>query len=689
MSGNHQYANGAHTGVRWARYALHSRWIQALLGLVLVAAVGLGSVVVVRQAHAATLDVCSTCLYKSINDALTHAAAGDTITVAAGTYGPNETGVTKTDAQITIDKPVTLVGDGAGKSIINAIPTGQPTFTIAPLIQISKPITPGNITISGFTLEGATYNGGGNDYGQLMSIYQDTNAGDVITVRNNLFYSDSTLDPTNRVDQIDSIYVGANNASVNVTNNSFKGVFRAALIEGNPGSFSFTGNDLNLHGLYDSTTSPVVDYWAEGLLFLSDGGFPVNNPQIVSGNTFEAYEGMGVGLDAGYGGGLVGSLNNVSITSNTFNNQGVLGTYSSVPDSADIFLHGFGTSNGPVTSTIWGVTVKGNTFRMNGGSGHGYGVAMKGALGGPISIDHNVMLGSGSSRPLAGVQFISPNVATGVSITHNIITGFGTGLSSDALPSGAQVSATQNCIMGNSTAGATVTSGTALVADQNWWGAASGPKASSNPSGTGNGVSGSITFKPYLTSPAAICAGPVTSKVVASPNQLPAHAAFTLTATESDATTGGFAIASAQFNIHGGQYYPLIAQDGSFNQVTENVFARVAIAAAGQPTVCVQGKDAFGNVGAPSCIVVTILSPAGTPSATATPVATETATATAGAEPTVTAPPTATSTPRPNSVLAFDTGNFPLFPTLIGILLLLVIAAIILFLVISRRRAQE
>ncbi len=682
------------------RAVLRSRWTQALLGLLLMTALAVESATLVRQAHAATLDVCASgCTYKSINDALAAAAPGDTITVKAGTYGPNETGATKTDAQITINKPVNLVGAGAGKAIINAIPTGQSTFTIAPLIQISKPSTPGNITISGFTLEGATYNGGGNDYGQLMDIYQDTNASDVITIKNNLFYSDSTLDPTNQLDQIDSIYVAGNNATVNVTNNSFKGVFRAALVESNAGAFSFTGNDLNLHGLYDSMSSSQTDYWAEGLLFLSDGSFDVTKPQVISGNTFENYQGMGVGLDAGYGGGLVGSLSNVTISYNTFNNQGVVGVYSSVPDSADIFMHGFGTSSGSVTSNIWGVTIKGNTFRMNGGSGHGYAVAMKGALGGPISINHNVMLGSGASRPLAGVQIIAPNSTTGVSITSNIVSGFATGLNSDALPSGSSVSASQNCVMGNTSAGATVAAGTAMVATNNWWGASSGPhNASSNPSGTGNGVSANVTYKPYRTTPAAICAGPVASKVVASPDPVAAHSNFTLTATVSDATTGGFSIASAQFNINGGQYYPLYAQDGHFNQVSENVKGRVAISGTGRFTVCVRGKDAFGNTGATSCVLVTVLSATPTPGATVTPEATVTATPGATAtpsatttitEPTDTTVPSATSTPTSSPVLGFNTGSFPLIPVLIGVLALLVIIAVFLFMFVGRRRRNQ
>ena len=204
-----------------------------------------------------------------------------------------------------------------------------------------------------------------------------------------------------------------------------------------------------------------------------------------------------------------------------------------------------------------------------------------------------------------------------------------------------------------------------------------------------------MTFSPFLTSPAAICAGPVAKSVVATPNPVSAHAAFTLTATLSDTTTGGFTIASAQFNINGGQYYPLYAKDGRFNQVTENVTGRVAISGTGRFTVCARGKDALGNTGATSCVLVIVLSATSTPSATVTPEATAAGGATATpsatttvAEPTDTAVASATSTPASSPFLGIDTGSFPLIPVLIGVLALLVIIVVFLFLFVGRRRNQ-
>ncbi len=667
-----------------------SRWAQALLGVSLIAVVAFGSLALVHQASAATYDVCPTgCAYTSINAALAAAANGATIKVGPGTYGP-----ATSDVPITVNKPVNLVGAGVGKSIINGAPTAG--TAISGLIAIA-PATPGNIGMSGFTVEGAI-NSDSNDDGILMTI-TDHNASDVITMNNNLFYSDTTLDPQLLADQTDSIYIAGNNATVTVKNNSFKGVFRAALIEGNPGAVYFTGNTLNLHGLNDTSTNPATfGWWAEGVFFLADGNVDVTSPQVISGNVFANYPGMGVGVDAGYSGGLVGRYNNLSITGNVFDNAGVVATQSSTPDVSAISLHGFGTTSGGVTSEIKGISIKNNTFNMSSSTSHGYAISYKGTIGAGNVVDHNLIRGSGSSRPLAGVNFVAPDSIAGVSLTNNIISGFVDGLHADGLPGGAAVSAAQNCIMGNTNSGATVAAGTALTADHNWWGAASGPHASTNASGTGNAASANVTFAPYLTSTATVCSGPVASGLYTSPTTAPSYTGFTLNGTLSDATTGNFAIASAQYNINGGLYHTMSAKDGSFNQVAEGVTAHAGGLAPGRYTVCVRGADAAGNAGKSSCFALTVYNAAATQTAAALASATASPTETPGAEqPTVTTVggsggsgnSAGNSTPTPSPVGFVGIDGFPNTPCIVGIVALLLILGAILFLVLSRRRRQN
>ncbi|HEX9038339.1 MAG TPA: hypothetical protein VF808_15260 [Ktedonobacterales bacterium] len=481
-----------------------SRWGRALLGVSLLAALAAGSALVVRRASAATLTVCSTCAYRSINDALAAAAPGDTVRALAGTYGPNEPGATTPDTVIRISKPVTVVGAGAGVSIINDAPANQGTAT-AGVIVITTPSVAGDISVVGFTVEGAIVNDS-NDDGILLTV-NDTRAGDTVSIHDNLFYGDTTLDPQLLADQTDAIYVYGSAAATQINRNAFRGVFRAALVEGNPGPVSFSNNDVNLHALYDlSTTPPTLAYWAEGLLFLGDSGAVISSAQTVSGNTFERYAGMGVGVDAGYCCGLVGAYTDVNITANTFNNLGVAASQSSTPDDADIYLHGFGTSNGAVTSTISGVTIRHNTFNLSSDTGHGYAVRLNGSIGANNVISQNALRGAGAAPPPAGVLFTNPSSSAAVSVNANLITGFVAGLRSDALPAGAQVSARQNCIAGNSAAGVTVASGATLMAANNWWGAASGPyNTSTNPTGTGDAVSDGVIYTPYLTKAPAAC----------------------------------------------------------------------------------------------------------------------------------------------------------------------------------------
>jgi hypothetical protein len=106
--------------------------------------------------------------------------------------------------------------------------------------------------------------------------------------------------------------------------------------------------------------------------------------------------------------------------------------------------------------------------------------------------------------------------------------------------------------------------------------------------------------------------GPIVSGITDSPNPVAINAGTTLTANVSDSTTGGSNITSAGYNIDGGSFIPMSAVDLGFDQVTESVSAFVApFSAAGLHTLCVQGTDAAGNVGASECIVLVVYDPTG------------------------------------------------------------------------------
>src|SRR5947209_8471376 len=103
----------------------------------------------------------------SIQAAVTAAAAGDTITVAAGTYNGN----------IVINKALSLVGAGSGTTTINADPTlKQEGVTV-------DGVTSGTTMISGFTIQNSALSG--------VLVQNSSN----VTISNNLVqHNDLNLD---------------------------------------------------------------------------------------------------------------------------------------------------------------------------------------------------------------------------------------------------------------------------------------------------------------------------------------------------------------------------------------------------------------------------------------------------------------------------------------------------------------
>jgi parallel beta-helix repeat protein len=186
-------------------------------------------------------------------------------------------------------------------------------------------------------------------------------------------------------------------------------------------------------------------------------------------------------------------------------------------------------------------------------------------------------------------------------------------LTSDASTTGIN----NNCITGNADFGVKNEATTDINAENDWWGDASGPfHTTLNPGGTGNAVSDGVDFDPWLSAPIeSVCPppddeGPITSNVVATPNPAPVNTAIVLTANVDDSTTGGSNIASAEYNIDGGSFVAMNAQDGCFDEVSEDVEATVpAFAAAGTHEVCVRGKDAAGNAGSETCITLSVNAP--------------------------------------------------------------------------------
>ena len=100
--------------------------------------------------------------------------------------------------------------------------------------------------------------------------------------------------------------------------------------------------------------------------------------------------------------------------------------------------------------------------------------------------------------------------------------------------------------------------------------------------------------------------GPLTTNAAASPNPANGSGNVTVTASVSDVTTGGQAIAAAEFFVDGvganGTGTPMLAQDGTFNTATEGVTgtlstATMALLLSGDHDLFVHGRDSANNWG--------------------------------------------------------------------------------------------
>jgi hypothetical protein len=101
--------------------------------------------------------------------------------------------------------------------------------------------------------------------------------------------------------------------------------------------------------------------------------------------------------------------------------------------------------------------------------------------------------------------------------------------------------------------------------------------------------------------------GPPTTNPAATPNVVAEGTPVIITATVSDATTGGNPIDSAYYSIDGGPYMPMDAQDGAFDQATEVVTVTSTFAHAGVYTICIYGVDNLGNIGPTNCDLLVVV----------------------------------------------------------------------------------
>ena len=575
-----------------------------LLSIVIIAVFGLGAALVIapRIIHAAAFTVCSSgCDSTTINGAIALASNGDTISVAAGTY--NEQVV------INLDN-LTLQGAGVGSTTIQNTSTPN-TGTGITLSGSRTGVTIKDLTITGFQ-DGIDMFTGPLTNITLQDIASTSNA------RHGIWSQAFGV-------------TGLTLLRVNASNNnagggaSGRGVW---IINGDKTNISIQDGTYNNNGLVgidlsDGTATgvtitgnTVVGNGDSGIAVLGAKGTGAN---LISGNTVTNNGRYGIEIKNSTGSGAVSGAGSLVVSNNVVTRT-VAATdardYAGIAVIRRSPVVGVNADQ-PTGAVITGNTVAGFQRKSSGSTGDGFGIVVAG-LNNTIqnnfvtSNDIGIQVQGGNvSNTQSTDYFDRDDAANGsATITSNLVrSNTSTGIRAVTLLTNTSpmITAHTNCIVSNVTLGAKndlAAGGATFDAANNWWGAASGPfNATSNPSGTGNGASDNIGFSPFTTVPAAVCAGPVTTNVVANPNPVTTGNTIALSATTSDSTTGNFAISSAEYNVDGGSYSAMSAQDGSFDQVTEGVKATVAaFTTTGTHTLCVRGTDAAGNIGATSCI---------------------------------------------------------------------------------------
>lgn len=274
-------------------------------------------------------------------------------------------------------------------------------------------------------------------------------------------------------------------------------------------SFSNPGVQMNINGA--TTLSGII---VKNNIFSGYGsvGFPTYNAGnlTVTRNLFQAPLGATEAMQIKADGSTLGGCNGTVVSDNVFtaaSNNGAAdvnfsctgsgSTGVTVSGNTDTGLTA-GTSFTAFSGVIGGIVVTNNN--VTGTLTSGSAIFFFGGVTGTVNISSNVITGGGGNA--ISVQNILEGNNTGTfTISNNNLSGNNRSINlGDAFNAGATVTAHQNNVSGNTTAGIENGS-TALVVDaeDNWWGSASGPGPVGP--GTGDGVSLGVDFDPWLCAP--------------------------------------------------------------------------------------------------------------------------------------------------------------------------------------------
>ncbi len=403
----------------------------------------------------------------TIQAGIDNASAGDTVSVAAGTYPET----------VNIDKGVTLSGDpgdatagpGPEAPVLDGNGVVDSAITIAGGVS--------GVVIEGFEIRNYANNNLSGGIGSAVLAWSSTPITDV-TVRDN----------------------------------AFRSLGWSAVLAGNEGQA--------LHSGWTVTRNTVTDWSCYGIELTNTSDSTVTFNVLTATATTGGAAATGCGSDGSpdvailiqsqqHGAGAGGTGSDVTVADNTI---------SGVADLIGIYLLAWDSTNAK-TSGLSDITVRDN--RVSGAAG-GVFVFPVGANADihDVEISKNTLDGNAY-----GVQFLTSDggALASVAVTKNRIvnstgTSSGIRIRSDTPADG--ITVTLNSITGNARFGISHEGTGTLYAANNWWGSSRGPTHASNPRGRGDEISGAITFSPWCTRDG--CKPPPTSKPAPPPTSKPA-----------------------------------------------------------------------------------------------------------------------------------------------------------------------
>ena len=465
-----------------------------------------------------------------------HALTGDKVLAKAGTY----------EEQVEISKSISLVGAGAGSTIVKSPTLLTKSFSTGPNNFPVIYVHDADVVVKQLTVDGA---GRGNSNYRFIGMgYR--NAGGTI---DHCEIKDIRESPINGNQHGVGIYAYANNGiarSLIVSENTLYGYQKNGT--------AFLGVDLSVSVTNNTVTGAgAVSFIAQNGIQLGLSATGSVNGNDVVGHSYTPFSWAASGIL------LYGADANTD--GNTLDENQV-GIYH---------IDGSGTHNGNTISASYAGT----------GSPGFWGIVADDPPANrlPQAFDQeliNSIAGGGENLRIQKNKKNNPTIMTGVQtvvVSNNILTGDdysgGTGVETDAgySPRNMDFTATgnvitnwgigvviyqctsgctgtvfsnvhvnNNCIFSNTDYGMYTNVSPVRDAENNWWGSLTGPTHASNPSGTGDAVTDDIDFTPWLGAtitaggPLSFCAGgSVTLTASAGASYLWSNGATTQTITVS------------------------------------------------------------------------------------------------------------------------------------------------------------